>query len=148
MIQQAAVLVLCLAAAANAQVVSDRLQSVGGGGRSAQVALYVPVNGEPTGMPRRMVWLKEAGIVSISKDQAGKHYLLLDEGGQTYRIRGFPDGTYKASDKIRSLFLVRGTEDPALGGRVSFLWISTNTVTREQLLRHEMSATSALYPLN
>ena len=147
MILWATVLVLCLRLAGQAQVVTEGLQSVGGGGRSTQVALYVPVNGEPTGMPRRMVWLKEAEIVSISKDQAGKPYLLLDQGGQTYRIRGFPEGTYKAKDKITSLFLVRGTEDPALNGRTPFLWLSTNTVTREQLLRHEMSAMGALYPL-
>lgn len=139
---------LWVAVGAQAQVISDSKQSVGGGGRYTQVPFYIPTSSEPTGMPHGMAWLKEAEIISINKDLAGKPYLLLDQGGQTYRIRGFPDGTYKAGEKIKNLYLVRGKEDETLNGRLPYLWFSTNVVTRDQILRHEMSALGALYPIN
>lgn len=131
-----------------AQNLSSDMQKVGGEkGAGVVVPFFYSANDNPYNLTSRMLLLTNAEIVKIDRDSTGKPYLLLDESGQTYRIRSFPDGKYKVGEMIRPLILVKGISELNMDGKPSYLWFSTNAVTRKQLLQHEGSTLALLYPL-
>ena len=128
------------------QTVADPKQSVGGGGSFTRIGGAPKKN--PYNLLPNMLALTNARVVTIAKDPSGQPFLQLEEGGQTYRIRNFPEGQYQAGAKLSPVILVKGIEKLRTDGRRSYLWFGTNTVTQEQVNGHEASALSLLYPLN
>lgn len=127
------------------QTVADPKQAVGGGGS------YARIGGSPKDNPYNllpnMLALTNARVVSIAKDTSGQPFLQMEEGGQTYRVRNFPEGKYQAGSPLRPVILVKGVEDLRSDGRRTYLWFGTNAVTQDQVRRHEASTLSLLYPL-
>jgi hypothetical protein len=136
-------LVTCLS---YGQTVADPKQNVGGGGSYARIGGAAKKN--PYNLLPNMLALTNARVVSIAKDTAGQPYLQLEEAGQTYQIRNFPEGKYQAGHALGPVILVKGISQTRTDGRRSYLWFGTNAVTQAQVTRHESSALALLYPLN
>lgn len=127
------------------QTVADPKQAVGGGGSYARIGGAAKKN--PYNLLPNMLALTNAQVVSIAKDTAGQPYLQLEEAGQTYQIRNFPQGKYQAGHALGPVILVKGVSELRTDGRRSYLWFGTNAVTQEQVRRHEASTLALLYPL-
>ena len=135
-------LLTCLS---HGQTVADPKQAVGGGGSYARIGGAAKDN--PYNLLPNMLALTNAQVVSIAKDTSGQPYLKLEEAGQTYQIRNFPEGKYHAGHALGPVILVKGISQTRTDGRRSYLWFGTNAVTQEQVNSHEASAFSLLYPL-
>jgi len=130
----------------HAQTVRDGKQAVGGGGQATRIGGALKDN--PYNLLPNMVALTNAQVVRIQKSPSGQPALILEEGGQAYQIRNFPEGTYTHAARIGPVILVKGIDQLRENDRRTYLWFGTNAVTQEQVTRHESSALALLYPLN
>jgi len=143
----ATVLAMALASLpCHAQVISDSKQKVGGGGQATRIGGAPKDN--PYNLLPNMLAITNAQVVRIQKSPSGQPALILEEGGQTYQIRNFPEGTYTQAARIGPVILVKGIDQLRENDRRTFLWFGTNAVTQEQVTRHESSTLALLYPLN
>lgn len=133
MMKHAAVLIVCLAAGAQAQVIKDSIQTVGGGGRSAIIGgnkEEKPYYG-PTWMTDKMVYTGPGRVVERIKD--GDQVILRvesrqKEGARDILLAGYPDAANVAVDELAACIAVAGPIRDDLGDRRLFYFFSKDDI--------------------
>lgn len=132
MIKQATVFALCLAAGAQAQVISDRLQSVGGGGRYARIATTAPEPKDPAPPQKlraNMRYLTPATV--LAKMKVGTEtWLQLEVKRKDLDVRemwvaDYPDAeTIGVQQKIPCVVVLGPSRDEIQGRRLAYWFAS------------------------
>lgn len=132
MIRPAAVLVFYLAAAANSQVVSDRLQSVGGGGRHAIIATGAvePKDPAPPQKLRANMRYLTPGTVLAKKTVGKETWLQLEVNRKDVDVREMWIADYPGAasvgvqQKIPCVIVLGNPREEIQGRRLGY-WLAS-----------------------
>ena len=131
--KHAAVLMLCLAAGAQAQVIGDSKQAVGGGGRSVIIAKDKPEKPfyGPTWMTSKMIYTGPGRVIERIKD--GDQVILVvlsdqPDGSRNLLLAGYPDAANVAVDEFAACIAVAGPIRDDLGERRLFYFFSKDDI--------------------
>ncbi|NBW14787.1 MAG: hypothetical protein EBR82_42990 [Caulobacteraceae bacterium] len=159
MIKQAIVLGFCLAAGAQAQVIRDSMQAVGGGGRYTRIATDAEMQRireakeTPANMTANMIWVTPGKVLARHK-QDGKITLEIsyekktDTGSEagTYLVADHPDAPYIAVDEQARCIIVPGPICDDFGGRRLYYFFDKKEVNERNTLQFKARHGDA--PLN
>ncbi|NBW01974.1 MAG: hypothetical protein EBR85_09905 [Betaproteobacteria bacterium] len=145
MIKQAVVLGFCLAAGAQAQVISDSKQAVGGGGRYAIIATKTPEPKDPAppqNLRANMRYITPGTVLAKQKVD-GKTWIQLevhrkDFEGRELWVADHPDADRIGVQQKAVCIVVMGPSHQAIQGRQVAYWFASGDYDLNYVRAFEM----------